>query len=508
MPDTLHFYDMAVRFASSSAIGIGVVLLLLITLRILLPPGDRHRLRVPAIFLALYILIVPLRLFLTAENALSRALYALSLFLMLTALGRSAFLLLVDVILGIRFSRPMSRITREICQGLVYAVVVLITLRAAGVEPGSLLTTSALLTAVIGLSLQDTLGNLFAGLSIQAQSPFEVGDWIQIEPDPRFIGQVIEINWRATKILTLEQIELIIPNAALAKSSIRNFTKPSLLARRTIEVPGPYDVSPRKVEDALVAAARSTPGVLPEPAPYVHLSKFADSSITYLLCFFIHDFARRDRIDTAVRQRIWFTFQRSNIVIPFPTQTLQLHDNSLDARTRHDAEKQARRRRSLSGVDFLTTLPAPLLDRLAALSKTDSYTFGEVIIRQGDAGDELFIVQSGEVSVLLGRAGGSTVEVARLGPGKFFGEMSLMTGERRSATVQAAMDCELVKVDKESFHDILAAAPDLAERITEVLVTRQTEIDENVSARAARHRSEVERKTNDMLGKIKQFFAI
>lgn len=508
MPDTLHLYEMAVRFASSGAIGIGVVLLLLIALRILLPAGDRQRLRVPAIFLALYILIVPLRFFLDPESALSRGLSALSLFLMLTALGRCSFLLLVDVILAIRFARPMSRITREICQGLVYAVVVLITLRAAGVEPGSLLTTSALLTAVIGLSLQDTLGNLFAGLSIQAQSPFEVGDWIQIEPDPRFIGQVIEINWRATKILTLEQIELIIPNAALAKSSIRNFTKPSLLARRTIEVPGPYDVSPRKIEEALVAAARSTPGVLLDPPPYVHLNKFADSGITYLLCFFIQDFARRDRIDTAVRQRIWFTFQRAHIVIPFPTQNLQLHDSSLDVRARHDAEKQARRRRSLEDVDFLRTLPAPLLDRLAALSKTDSYMVGEVIIRQGDGSDELFIVQSGEVSVLLGRAGGSTVEVARLGPGKFFGEMSLMTGERRSATVQAAIDCELVKVDKESFHEILAAAPHLAERITEVLVARQTEIDENVSARATRSRSEVESKANDMLGKIKQFFAI
>jgi small-conductance mechanosensitive channel/CRP-like cAMP-binding protein len=508
MPDTLHLYDMAVRFASSGAIGIGVVLLLLVTLRLLLPPGDRHRLRVPALFLVLYVLIVPLRLFLDPESALSRALSALSLFLLLTALGRCAFLLFVDVILAVRFSRPLSRITREIFQGLVYAVVVLITLRAAGAEPGSLLTTSALLTAVIGLSLQDTLGNLFAGLSIQAQSPFEVGDWIQIEPDPRFIGQVIEINWRATKILTLEQIELIIPNAALAKSSIRNFTKPTLLSRRTIDVQGPYDVSPRKIEDALLAAAHLVPGVLLEPPPYVHLSKFGDSGINYLLCFFIHDFARRDRIDTAVRQRIWFTFQRAGIVIPFPTQNLHLQDSSPDVRSRSDAEERARRRQSLEGVDFLATLPAPLLDRLAALSKTTSYMLGEVIIRQGEGGDELFIVQSGEVSILLGRTGGSTAEVARLGPGKFFGEMSLMTGERRSATVQAALDCELVTVDKESFHEILAAAPHLAERITEVLVARQMEIEENVSARASRPRSEVESKTNAMLGKIKQFFAI
>jgi CRP-like cAMP-binding protein len=133
---------------------------------------------------------------------------------------------------------------------------------------------------------------------------------------------------------------------------------------------------------------------------------------------------------------------------------------------------------------------------------------GEVIIRQGDEGEELFIVEEGEVSVLVGRPGGSTAEVARLGRGKFFGEMSLMTGERRSATVQAASDCALVKVDKESFHEILAEAPHLAERITEVLVARQMEIEENVSARATRSRGEVESKTNALLEKIKKFFAL
>ncbi|AUX21839.1 uncharacterized protein SOCEGT47_023340 [Sorangium cellulosum] len=502
-----HISDALVRVASSGAIGVGVAAALLVAVRMLAPPAERGKLRLPIALLCLHVAVLLARLPLDPASPLHRALSVVGLFFLLTALGRAAFLLVVDLILGVRLGRPLSRIIRDIFQGLVYAGAVLITLRAAGVEPGSLLTTSALLTAVIGLSLQETLGNLFAGLAIQAQQPFEVGDWIQIEPDPRLIGQVIEINWRATKVLTNDQIELTIPNGTLAKSTIRNFTKPTATARRTIEVRGPHDVSPRVVEQALLDAAASAPGVLPAPPPFVLAARFEDNGIAYQLYFFTDDFARRDRVDSAVRQRIWFAFQRAGISIPVNTHAVRMADTSSEAHARSEAEARQRRLQSLRVVDFLAALPPPLLERLATLTKTCHYMVGEVVIRQGAVGHELFIVQSGEVSVVVGREGGSTAEVARLGPGKFFGEMSLMTGEPRSATIQAVSDCELVKVDKEAFHEILAAAPDVAEKITEVFAARQSAIDENVSVRRARADAE-EARTVALVEKIRQFFSL
>ncbi|WP_437513659.1 cyclic nucleotide-binding domain-containing protein [Sorangium sp. So ce1099] len=507
MPGAPHITDVLVRIASSGAIGIGIAAALLIAVQMLAPPAQRRKLRLPFVLLCFHVAALLARMPLAPTSALNRTLSVVSLFFLLAALGRAAFLLVVDLILGVRLGRPLPRIIRDIIQGLVYAGVVLITLRAAGVEPGSLLTTSALLTAVIGLSLQETLGNLFAGLAIQAQRPFEVGDWIQIEPDPRLIGQIIEINWRATKVLTNDQVELTIPNGTLAKSTIRNFTKPTVTARRTIEVPGPYEAPPPVVEQALLSAAASVPGVLLAPPPFVLTARFDDRGITYQLCFFIDDFARRDRVDSAVRQRIWFAFHRAGIAIPFPSHTVRMAEVSPESRERSEADERQRRLQSLRVVDFLAALPPPLLDRLATLSKTCLYMVGEVVIRQGAAGHELFIVQSGEVSVIVGREGGSTAEVARLGPGKFFGEMSLMTGEPRSATIQAVSDCELVKVDKAAFQEILAAAPGIAEKITEVLVARQSALDENVSVRRARAGAE-EAKTTALLGKIRQFFSL
>lgn len=504
-PDLGH---AVLGLVSSGAPGIAVAVLLIAALGALLPRRDRGRIRAPAALLVAHVAVLLAWLPLDPASSLARALRVLALFFLLAALGRAAFLLVVDVLLGARLNRPLPRIFRDIVQGLVYAGVVLVTLRGAGFEPGSLLTTSALLTAVVGLSLQETLGNLFAGLTIQAQRPFEVGDWIQYDPDPKLIGRVIEISWRATTVLTSDEVELIIPNGALAKSPIRNYTKPSGLSRRMIEVQAPYDVSPRRVEEALIGAAHAVPGVRNEPAPFVLTRGFADSGINYQLLFYIDDFSLRDRVDSAVRQRVWFAFQRAGITIPFPIRTVFMHAVSAEAEQRAADEARDRRLASLRVVDFLATLPADALERLATLSQSRHYMAGEVVIRQGDTGHELFIIQAGEVAVLVGRSDGSVAEVARLGAGKFFGEMSLMTGEPRTATIQATRDCELVIVDKASFRAILAAAPHLAERITEVLVERQAALEENLSNRSARSQAEKAAKSNALLTTIRQFFAL
>lgn len=510
-PLTLSSLYQSLRsLLAAEALGFIIAAALILALAFVLPAGTRRRARTPLLLLIASFLILLLRPLVNPATQTGRALPIIGLFFLSAAIGQAAFLILVDSILGKRRAQPLPRIFRDIVQGVMLVAVVLITLRAAGVEPTSLLTTSALLTAVIGLSLQDTLGNLFAGLSIQAQQPFEVGDWIQIDPDARLVGRVIEINWRATTVLTGEQVELIIPNGMLAKSTIRNFTKPNGLSRRTIEVQAPYEAKPQLIERTLLSAVHGINGLRSDPAPSVLLSKFADSSVAYNLTFFIDDFTQRDRIDSMVRQRVWFALQRAGIAVPFPTRMMvQSQDASAtEARAKLEASEQAQRLASIKKVDFLAALPEAALERLAALSKTCQYLAGEVIIRQGDTGHELYIVRSGEVIVLLGRNEGSVAELARLGPGKFFGEMSLMTGERRAATVQATFDCELIRIDKEAFQEILAADPQLIEQVTKVLVERQIEMEENINARAARSKTYKEEKSHALIAAIKEFFSL
>jgi CRP-like cAMP-binding protein len=310
-------------------------------------------------------------------------------------------------------------------------------------------------------------------------------------------------------VLTSDQVELIIPNGALAKSTVRNFSKPDGLSRRTIEVLAPYDIQPQRVERVLLSAVHGVEGVRSEPPAFVLLRTFADSGVTYNLSFYIDDFTKRDRLESLVRQRVWFALQRAGIAIPFPTRMMvQSQDASADARAKAETQEKTTRLAAIKGVDFLAGLPDAALERLAAQSKSCQYLLGEVIIRQGDTGNELYIIQSGEVVVLLGRDEFSVAELARLGPGKFFGEMSLMTGERRTATIRASLDCELIRIDKEAFQPILAADPTLAEQITHILVERQLEMEENLNARAARSKSYREEKSNALLASIKSFFSL
>jgi len=297
---------LGVTDRSLDIVGIATAVALLVLARIFLPAADKPRARLPFVYLLLAGLFGGLAAMLDGNVSVGRVFAFLYTFFLLASSGRSIVLLGVDVVFGRRTHRAPPRIFRDVTQAIVYVIVVMITLRAVGVEPGSLLTTSALLTAVVGLALQDTLGNMVSGLALQMQRPFQVGDWIQFDPDPRQIGQMTEMNWHTTTIMTNELVELIVPNALLAKAPIRNYSRPSHVSRRTITVQGPYESSPRRVHDAILAALAGTPGVLADPPPFVQTRNFADSGIDYAVYFFTDDFASRDRVDGHVRDRVWY----------------------------------------------------------------------------------------------------------------------------------------------------------------------------------------------------------
>lgn len=492
------------------ALGMAAGTTLIVLTGITLRPGERMKfLRTPLAFFALHIVCIVARLPIPDDSDFARPLEVVGLAFLLFAIGRAAFVLVAEGILAARLARPLPKIIRDIVQGLVYVAGAAVVLRSVGVDPGSLLTTSALLTAVIGLSLQETLGNLFAGLAIQAQRPFEMGDWINVDTDPRLVGRVIEINWRATTVLTTDQVELIIPNSVLAKSTIHNFTKPTPYSRREIFVQAPYEIPPQRALEALATSTEDVDGICSSPAPTAQLRLFADSGIEYRLTYFIDDFAQRDHIDSEVRQRIWYAFQRSGISIPFPIRTVHVHTVTDQARTEAVKLDVAKRKASLLRVDFLRLLPEESLDRLASLSRTLPFMPGEAVIRQGEPGSELYIVQRGDVAVCVERDDTASIaELARLGPGEFFGEMSLMTGEKRTATVRAFSECELVEVGKDAFHEVIASDPKLVEPMTRILAERQLAIEENLTARARRSKTEEEATKKALLDKIRRFFQL
>ncbi len=464
--------DLALHeLASFEGLGIALTAGLLALSLVVLPKHDRRELRLPAGLLLTHIGIVFGHRLLDGPARLERPLAIVALLVLVLALSRVVFLLVVDWLIGKRLSRPMPRIFRDIIQILVYSLAGLVLLRALGFRlSSSLLTTSAVFTAIIGFSLQESLGNLMAGLAVQAERPFEVGDWIQVGDSNALVGSVVEINWRATKIRSADRVEIVVPNSHIAKSAVHNFTRPTTTTRRAIAFQAAYEVPPNQVRDVVADALRDCPGVLVEPPARVWTDGFGDSGVNYRAVFFISDFAAHLDTESDVRDRIWYALRRQHLTFPYPVR--ELRRASPVASEQLLKISQPERRALISGVELFDVVPPAELAVLAERAEAALYAADEGIVFEGDRADTLFILAAGEVAIEVQRSTGDRAVVARLGRGKLFGEFSLLTGTR-VATVRAVIDSTVLCIRHRDFQEVVARIPGLTEKLLVRLEERQ-----------------------------------
>jgi small-conductance mechanosensitive channel/CRP-like cAMP-binding protein len=339
------------------------------------------------------------------------------------------------------------------------------------------LATTAVGAVILGLALQDTLGNLFAGLAIQIEKPFRVGHWVTIGGKD---GQVSEITWRATKVRTKAGNFVIVPNSALARDTITNYSEPTLETRVDIEVGASYDTPPNAVKAAIQEALRDDPAILRHREPEVLLADFGPSAIVYRVRVWTDDFSADERVRDRVRIHVYYAFRRLGIVIPYPIQ-VQIEQPAAAA----TAENQPAIADPLAGVDIFGALSDSQRRALAEGARRSLYAAGEGIVHERDNGSSMFVISHGEAVVTLVDGEGAADEVARLRPGDFFGEMSLLTGEPRTATVTAATDCELLEIGADAFRRVVMPEPALVERITMAVAARRSALEIHRAAKAA-----------------------
>ena len=210
-------------------------------------------------------------------------------------------------------------ILRELIHLSIIVLIVLTILYQRGFDPLSLVTTSAVLTAVIGLALQSTIANVFAGLALHTDRTIGIGDWVQASS---MVGRIHEIKWRSTSLWTEDGDVVIVPNSRLLDAEVHNLSRPNNVHRMWVKVGFHYRHPPDEVQRILLDAVRGTPGVRAEPAPDCVLLDFADSAITYALRYWMSDFARHTEIESEVRTRIWYAARRGGLEIPFPIHTI------------------------------------------------------------------------------------------------------------------------------------------------------------------------------------------
>lgn len=338
-----------------------------------------------------------------------------------------------------------------------------------------LLTTSAVGAVIVGFALQDTLGNFFAGLAIQIEKPFRVGHWIAVGGQE---GQVAEITWRATKLRTEAGQFLILPNSNLAKEAILNYSEPSIPTRIEVTVGASYQTAPNVAKAAIREALRESPLVLASPPADVILHDFGGSALVYRVRFWIEDYEQHDVARDQIRSSLWYIFARHGIEIPYPTQVEISRD---DPPPRQPAAIAATAER-LARVELLSTLSAGERQALAAGCAEQVFAADEPIVHQGDSGSSMFVVLSGRVRVLLEPPGREIASIGELG---FFGEMSMLTGEARSATVRAAGDVVVMEVSAERFRELVVARPAILEHVGTVVAARRAALEDARAAASA-----------------------
>ncbi|MBS1122013.1 MAG: Potassium efflux system KefA protein [Deltaproteobacteria bacterium] len=410
-----------------------------------------------------------------------------------------------------RIGFTLPRIMIDLLTFVGVLVIFIVVGKRAGFSVAGLITTSAVLTAVIGFSLQDTLGNVMGGLSVQLDKSIKVGDWVALGPNLP-TGKVTEIRWRYTAIETRNWDTVIVPNGTLVKSQITILgrrTGEPIQTRRTIDFFVDFRTPPTEVITAVEEAIRKDPvaKMAREPAPHVLFLGVRDSYANYVVRYWLTDLATDDPPDSAVRTRVWFALRRAGIPMSIPASTVFLTHETPERESRKAEQELAQRMNALGSVDLFRGLPENLRKDLADQLVYMPFAAGEAVTREGDRDDGLYMLVKGEAVVRIG-AGDDAREVASLIPGQFFGEMSLMTGEARTASVVAMTDVVCYRVDKPAFQHILRETPSIADQIADVLVTRRTALSAVRDERDDLKRNRTETAKQDLLGRIRGFFGI
>jgi small-conductance mechanosensitive channel len=360
----------------------------------------------------------------------------------------------------------MPRLFIDMARGLIVLICLAIVLSTVwGQNLGKLVAALGVGSLVLGLALQEPVGNLFSGLMVMMERPIDLGNWVKVGDN---VGAVIESNWRSVHLRTRDGDLVVVPNSILAKGSFVNYSRPAKLHSESIMIHFSDLDAPNRVKLVLIETARRTCGVLSDPAPKVRLANFEDSCIAYEVKLPINDFAQLKDIAEEFRTLVWYAARREGLTMPYPTQRhIIVPDSGLDEVQRERLPAEALKafpHLGLAGSEVPKAVPGSVVKH---------YAKGEHVVREGQRLSGLHLIIRGRVALTARNAAGSEVEIARLERGEFFGEKALLSGAPSDATVTALEDLELLVLEIDSVHALIEQTPNLSQQIGEVMEARR-----------------------------------
>lgn len=393
----------------------------------------------------------------------------------------------------------VSSLIKTVLSVVIYIVSFFVIFQSQfpDIQLAPLFTGSTIIGIVVGLALQDTLGNLFAGLALQADQPFKVGDVVVIAG--RGEGVVEFISWRGVQIRTFQNKLLVISNSVLGKETIEVSPQTNVNAR-LVFFNTLYSQSPTRTIQLVRETVRQVENVSQKMRPVVRVRNLAADGLDFEVKYWLDDYRTYNDTDALIRQRIWYLFRREGIEFAYPTRTLHIEQKAAEQLPEETFNSIAEH---LNRVPIFNPLSDEEIERLANNSLSRIYAPGEAIVRLGQEGNSMFVIIRGSVKVQI-PDGDSQKVVGTLAEDDFFGEMSLLTGEPRSANVVAIVETEVLRIDKTGLKPIFEANPSLVESISVMVEERRLSL---LSATGENSTEENQQKKS-ALGSIRKFFGL
>lgn len=433
------------------------------------------------------------------EDAISEKLLSYIIFAMLAVLSYFAIEVL-DVFIVDYYLITVNKVyvfqpLRKIIFLVLYVLVLIVLLNTTiKINLLALVAIPTVLTAGLAFALQDTIKKFLAGIVLGRV--LKEGDWISFSGHD---GKIIKINWAYLTVKSFDGDHIIIPTNNVVSNEVYKYGGEGI-HRCTLPIGTSYKAPPLKVKETLLGVIRNIDGILPSPAPKVFTMSFGDFAITYNLIFWISDFSKKREIIDEVNTRIWYAFKREDIEIPFPIRTI-INSPPVSEKTSTDEIAEF-----LKKTPIFSGLSENLIKEISERFKTKIYLKDEVVIKQATAGESFFVLANGGVKVYLEDELGMK-PVANLGPGDYFGEMSLLTGEPCSATVIADEKSTFYIIEKDDFKEIIQKNPSIAEILAKNLISKKQELLKAGEKKPAPEK-EVEMSGESLKERIKKFFKI
>ncbi len=330
----------------------------------------------------------------------------------------------------------------------------------------SIIVSTGVIATIIGFAMKDLLADIINGISISVERPYNIGDWIELE-NGSYLGKVVDIKWRTTRLMSRNNSMIVVPNNRCGNMIIHNFSAPEEVYSNNYIISINSTLPPDLVQRQLILGLQNVKNIVNDPAPRAYLADGTSEPFKYNVRVWwkSYEFSYFGRDDLFKK----VTESLNKVGISQTSTEWQISKRGMideievKAVTNYDQVQK---------IDIFQNLNEDEINLLISNSKSRTFQPNEVIVNQNDEGDSLFIILAGNARVSLNKDG-KDIKLGLLSPGDTFGEFSLLTGDRRSATVMAINHLESMEISKDALKSIIEKKPELIDDLSLIMAERQ-----------------------------------